>query len=350
MTIRCNSCGAEITEDAVSCWVCKATGKELNGRAPPFSIGKGPLLIALAVVLVAAVGGGAWWAVLREGAPFSSLFTPGPTPTPQAAPEQPMQSAEAVPAAKDARMKLPEWMRPGPARPGGASASPAPAAPAASVPAASAREVPAEGEALLIADPIDGPFFVTFKQLMPADYKTMMAPLLAQTPDPQKEHDRFDELLSDQLEAFQTRNARAIVAADTPVLAEMAANMQRAMRTPEICHAAMQGTYQPLPLANTEARRIAAASNLSLIRAVASGRTAGIARVQPSPTQLKEFNKDLQRRLTTQQWTTFEAGGLGDMAVSDQCIVMAAYWSVIAGYPPEEAAQWTAYQMTGLIQ
>jgi hypothetical protein len=155
--------------------------------------------------------------------------------------------------------------------------------------------------------------------------------------------------LSDQLEAFQARNARAIIAAETPVLAEMAANMQRAMRTTEICHAAMQGTYQPLSLANIEARRIAAASNLSLIRAVASGRSAGVARVPPSPTQVQDFNRDLQKRLTTQQWTSFQAGQLGNLPVNDQCIVMAAYWSVIASYPPEEAAQWTAHQMSGLI-
>ncbi len=333
-TTTCHSCGAEIPPDATTCWNCNATGDAVRGTAKARG-GKAPLFIALAVVLVAAAGGGVWWGVLREGAPFASLLKPA-TPAPA-------QTADA--SAPQERMTLPDWMRPIITRPNGAPASgPVPAAPAPS-----AREVPATAEALMIADPIDGPFYITFKQLLPADYTAIFAPLLAQVPDPQREHDRFDALLSDQLEAFQTRNARAIIAADTPVLAEMAANMQRAMRTTEICHAAMQGMYQPLPLTNIEARRIAAASNLSLIRAVASGRSAGVARVPPSPTQMQDFNRELQKRLTTQQWTSFQSGQLTSLPINDQCIIMAAYWSVIASYPPEEAAQWTAHQMSGLI-
>jgi len=335
MTVRCKKCGAEITEEAESCWVCKATGKELHGRK--VSGGRASILIALAVLFTAAVGGGVWWSVLREGAPFASLLAPGSQQATSATPADTQQTGT-----PPERMKLPDWVRSALPRPRGSATPPATAA--------STRDIPAASEAILIADPVDGPFFVTFKQLLPADYATMIAPLLAQVPDPQKEHDRFDELLSHQLEAFQAGNARAIVAAETPVLAEMAANLQRAMRTPEICFAAMQGAYQPLPLANIEARKIAAASNVSLIRAVASGRTAGIARVAPSPTQVQAFNSDLQKRLTAQQWSSFQAGKLEDLPVSDQCIVMAAYWSVIAGYPPEEAAQWTAYQMSGLIR
>lgn len=347
MTVRCNSCGAEITEDAQSCWVCKATGRDLNGRAPPFRIGKGPLLAALAVVGIAAAGGGVWWSVFREDAPFASLLAP--VSAPQPAPEPPVQTAEADATSKDERLKLPDWMRPALTRPGGASALPARPEGTGSPAPATPREIPAASEALLIADPIDGPFFVTFKKLLPTDYTAMLAPLLTQVPDPLKEHDRFDELLSTQLEAFQTRNARAIIAAETPVLAEMAVNLQRAMRTTEICHAAMTGTFQPLPLANIEARRIAAASNLSLIRAVASGRSASVARVAPSPTQQQDFNNDLQKRLTNQQWTSFQSGQLASLPINDQCIVMAAYWSIIAEYPPEEAAQWMAHQMSGFI-
>jgi len=333
MTTTCNSCGAEIPPDATTCWNCNATGDAVRGTAKVRG-SKAPLFIALAVIALGAAGGGVWWGVLREGAPYASLLKPA---TPASAPA-PTADASAPPK----RMKLPDWVRSALPRPRGSATPPATAA--------STRDIPAASEAILIADPVDGPFFVTFKQLLPADYATMIAPLLAQIPDPQKEHDRFDELLSNQLEAFQAGNARAIVAAETPVLAEMAANLQRAMRAPEICFAAMQGAYQPLPLANIEARKIAAASNVSLIRAVASGRTAGIARVAPSPTQVQAFNSDLQKRLTAQQWSSFQAGKLEDLPVSDQCIVMAAYWSVIAGYPPEEAAQWTAYQMSGLIR
>lgn len=301
-------------------------------RGPPKARGNRlPLYIVLLVVVFAGSGAGIWYA------------TQGLNPSVTPATPAPAQSASAPPE----RMTLPDWMRPIITRPGGA---PAPASgPIPAAPAPSAREVPAAAEALMIADPIDGAFYVTFKQLLPADYTAIFAPLLAQVPDPQREHDRFDELLSGQLEAFQARNARTIIAAETPVLAEMAANMQRAMRTTEICHAAMQGAYQPLPLTNIEARRIATASNLSLIRAVASGRSAGVARVPPSPTQVQDFNRDLQKRLTAQQWTSFQSGQLTSLPVTDQCIVMAAYWSVIASYPPEEAAQWTAHQMRGLI-
>lgn len=326
-TTTCHSCGAEIAPDADACWNCNATGDVMRGPAKSRG-SRLPLYMVLLIVVVGASGAGIWWTT--QG------LNPSVTPAP-------VQSADA--SAPQERMTLPDWMRPIITRPNGAPASgPVPAAPAPS-----AREVPATAEALMIADPIDGPFYITFRQLLPADYTVIFAPLLAQVPDPQREHDRFDALLSDQLEAFQTRNARAIIAAETAVLAEMAANMQRAMRTTEICHAAMQGTYQPLPLTNIEARRIAAASNLSLIRAVASGRSAGVARVPPSPTQVQEFNRELQKRLTTQQWTSFQSGQLTSLPINDQCIIMAAYWSVIASYPPEEAAQWTAHQMSGLI-
>ena len=329
-TTTCHSCGAEIAPDADACWNCGATGDAMRG--PPKSRGSRlPLYIVLLVVVFAASGAGIWYTTQGLNPPVTPA-TPAPAQSASASPE---------------RMTLPDWMRPIITRPNGA---PAPAAgPIPAAPAPSAREVPAAAEALMIVDPIDGPFYLTFKQLLPADYTAIFAPLLAQVPDPQREHDRFDELLSGQLESFQARNARAIVAAETPVLAEMAANMQRSMRTTEICHAAMQGAYQPLPLDNIEARRIAAASNLSLIRAVASGRSASVARVPPSPTQVQDFNRDLQKRLTTQQWTSFQSGQLATLPVNDQCIVMAAYWSVIASYPPEEAAQWTAHQMSALI-
>lgn len=334
MIATCHSCGAEIPPDVDTCWNCNATGDAVRG--PPKSRGsKHPIYIALLIVVFGASGAGIWYATQGLNLPVS------PATSAPAAPS-PVQSASA-PAE---RMTLPDWMRPIITRPNGAAP---PSAPIPAAPAPSTREVPAAAEALMIADPIDGPFYITFKQLLPADYTAIFAPLLVQVPDPQREHDRFDELLSGQLEAFQARNARAIVAAETPVLAEMAANMQRAMRTTEICHAAMQGAYQPLRLANIEARRIAAASNLSLIRAVASGRTAGVARVPPSPTQVQDFNRDLQKRLTAQQWTNFQSGQLATLPVNDQCIVMAAYWSVIASYPPEEAAQWTAHQMSALI-
>ena len=328
MTATCYSCGAEIAPDADVCWNCDATGAAMRG-APKKRGGRLALYTVLLVVVVGASGAGIWWT------------TQGLNPS--VTPPTPAQTSDA--SAPPERMTLPDWMRPIITRPNGA----APSGPIPAAPAPTAREVPATAEALMIADPIDGPFYITFKQLLPADYTAIFAPLLAQVPDPQREHDRFDALLSDQLEAFQARNARAIIAADTPVLAEMAANMQRAMRTIEICHAAMQGTYQPLPLTNIEARRIAAASNLSLIRAVASGRSAGIARVPPSPTQMQDFNRELQKRLTTQQWTSFQSGQLTSLPINDQCIIMAAYWSVIASYPPEEAAQWTAHQMSGLI-
>lgn len=309
-------------------------------RGPPKKRSKAPLLVILAVLVLAGAGAGAWWAVLREGAPYANLLSPAPETTTS---QDTLASADA--ASTPERLKLPDWMRSAITRPGGASVPPAPGE---ATPPKSVREVPAASEALLIADPIDGPFFVTFKQLLPDDYTAMVAPLLTDVSDPQREHDRFDALLSSRLEAFQANNAKAIATAGTPVLAEMAINLQRAMRTPEICYTAMESTYQPLPLANAEARRIATASNLSLIRAVASGRAAAVTRVPPSPTQVRAFNKDLEKRLTAQQWTAFQSGEMGNLPVSDQCIIMAAYWSVIAGYPREEAAQWTAYQMGGL--
>lgn len=323
MTANCHVCGAEMADDAKACWNCD-TPRQVKPRS------KAPLLIILGMVVAAALGGGAWWLTTREGGIAGLFASVAPAPA----------AAEPTDTAAPATAQRPDLARAFPPRAKGKAAAPA------AIPS-STTEVPPKSEAILLADPIDGPFYVEFNKLLPADYGMMVGPILAQVPDPARDAERFDQLLSDSLETFQQQNAGAIAAAEAHVLVEMATNLEQAMRTPEICQAAMQTTYQPLPRANLEARRIAAASNVSLVRAVASGRQHAVQRQQPDQMQQDAFNKDLRKRLTPQLWDTFAAGQMASLPVADQCSVMAAYWAVIAGYPPEQSAQWTAFLMRG---
>src|SRR5690606_14414763 len=64
-----------------------------------------------------------------------------------------------------------------------ASPSPQPASPSA-IPARPTQE---SAEVQLLADPIDGPFFREFRELLPADYATVMSGLLAEIPDPSRD-------------------------------------------------------------------------------------------------------------------------------------------------------------------
>jgi ribosomal protein L40E len=260
MTLICKACGAENARDAASCWKCEATGEALRGKSTiPAAI-----WITATVIAVGALGAGVWWGMLREGAPY------GGAPGVASAPSAPAQSATPAGAAADTRMV---------------------------------------GEAILAADPIDGPFFVS---------------------------------------VFQRRNAQAIARAESSILAEMATNMQRSLRTPDICRIALNPDGAPLAHSNLDARRIAAASNVSLIRAVASGRPISAERQPPSPEDVEAFNRDLQARVAERLWSAYQAGDMSSLPVEDQCTILAHYWGVIAGYPPEKAAQWTAAQMWSL--
>lgn len=333
MTLICKSCGAENAPEALSCWKCDASGEALRGGKKATSAF---VWVTAAAVAVGALGGGAWWAVLRDGAPYAGVLNLASTPAAAPAP-----STTPAPATDETpRAQLPDWMKPFVTPPDGA-ATPAdvgtPMTPAG---------IPASGEAALLAEPVDGPFFILFKQLLPDDYGRIVGPLLVQVPDPITDADRFDALLLDQLEILQRVNGDTIARAQSSVLAELAANMQRALRTPEICHAGLQRT--PLAHSNIEARRIASASNTSLIRAIASGRTSKLVREQPTTQQVEAFYQTLKSRLLANQWTFFESGRMGELPVDQQCAILAAYWGVIAGYSQEDAARWTAWQMSAL--
>lgn len=335
MTLTCKTCGAENASDAAACWNCEASGEAFRGARKGSSI----IWIAATVVALGALGGGVWWAVLRDGAPYAGMLNLASAPPATIAPATPDKQPQETP---QTRAQLPEWMRPFVTRPDGA---PTPA-PAAAPDATFAGEVSAAGEAILIADPVDGPFFVLFKQQLPAEYAATLGPLLAQVPDPSRDAAKFDGLLSERLEALQRANAVAIAQAETPVLAGMAANMHRSLRTPDICRAAMTDTQ--LDHGNLDARRVAASSNVSLIRAVASGRAAKIPRQAPPAQEVEAFNRELQARLPARIWPIYLAGKMSELPVEDQCAILSSYWGIIAGYTDEKAAQWTAWQMGGL--
>ena len=202
-----------------------------------------------------------------------------------------------------------------------------------------------KAEATLMADPIDGQFFLAFKEALPADYAAVMGYLLVQVPDPQRETERFDRLLGERLEVLRLANASYIASAQTSVLDRMADAMLAAMRAPELCQASIDPTGL-LDRANTNARRLASASNTSIVQAIASGKTHQVARPAPTRAHVASFNAALQRRLYDRQWQAYHGGTLASLPPDEQCSVHVGVWDVIASYPPELSAIWTAQQMS----
>ena len=199
-------------------------------------------------------------------------------------------------------------------------------------------------EATLLADPIDGQFFLAFKEALPADYTAIMGYLLVQVPDPQRAMERFDKLLGERLEVLRLANASYIASAETGVLDRMADAMLAAMRAPELCQASIDPTGL-LDRANTNARRLSSASNTSIVRAIASGKKHQVARPAPTRAQVASFNAALERKLYDRQWQAYNGGAPASLPPDEQCSVYVGVWDVIASYPPELSAMWTAQQM-----
>ncbi|OYX49681.1 MAG: hypothetical protein B7Y90_07405 [Alphaproteobacteria bacterium 32-64-14] len=199
-------------------------------------------------------------------------------------------------------------------------------------------------EAVLLADPIDGQFFLAFKEALPADYTAVMGYLLVQAPDPQRATQRFDKLLGERLEVLRLANASYIASAETSVLDRMADTMLAAMRAPELCQASIDPTGL-VDRANTHARRLSSASNTSIVQAIASGRKHQVARPAPTRAQVAAFNAALQRQLYDRQWQAYSGGALASLPPDEQCSVHVGVWDVIASYPPGLSAIWTAQQM-----
>ena len=199
-------------------------------------------------------------------------------------------------------------------------------------------------EATLMADPIDGQFFLAFKEALPADYTAVMGYLLVQAPDPQRAMERFDKLLGERLEVLRLANASYIASAETGVLDRMADAMLAAMRAPELCQASIDPTGL-LDRANTHARRLSSASNTSIVQAIASGKKHQVARPAPTRAQVASFNAALERKLYDRQWQAYNGGALASLPPDEQCSVYVGVWDVIASYPPELSAIWTAQQM-----
>ena len=121
--------------------------------------------------------------------------------------------------------------------------------------------------------------------------------------------------------------------------------MLGAMRAPELCQASIDPTGL-LDRANTNARRLASASNTSIVQAIASGKTHQVARPAPTRAQVASFNAALQRKLYDRQWQAYDGGTLASLPPDEQCSVHVGVWDVIASYPPELSAIWTAQQMS----
>lgn len=231
-----------------------------------------------------------------------------------------------------------------------ANPTPAPASPPATPPPTPPAPPPAtpsreSAEARLLADPIDGPFFREFRDTLPGDYSAVMGYLLVQVPDPARDMQRFDELLGERLGVMRFANAQDVAGASDAVLDEMADNMLNAMRAPEYCQASIDPTIGGLDPANTFTRRLGVKINLSIIRAIASGRQGRVAREEPTPKQVDDFNTSLQKKLHVRQWQAYLAGAMDRLPPDEQCAIYVGVWNVIADYPPALSAIWTASQM-----
>ena len=200
-------------------------------------------------------------------------------------------------------------------------------------------------EAKLLADPIDGLFFEEFRDLLPGDYQTVMGYLLVQVPDPTRDMYRFEKLLGERLGVLRQANASDIAGAEDSVLDEMADNMLLAMRAPEYCQASIDPAGGGLDPANTETRRLAAAINTSIVRAIASGRKHNIRREGPNRIQSTAFQNALKDRLYDHQWQAYRSGQMATLPPDEQCAIYVANWTLIAGFSPAVSASWTAEQM-----
>lgn len=217
--------------------------------------------------------------------------------------------------------------------------------PAPTTPARPGIPTQAAAEAHLLADPIDGPFFGEFRDLLPADYAAMMSDLLAQVPDPARDMAGFDKLLGKKLEDLRIANAAAIGGAEDSVLDEMAGNMLMAMRAPEYCQAAIDPAGGGLDPGNTVTRRLGAKISLSIVRAIASGRKHAIVRPPLTAAQHASFQSGLEARLYDRQWEAYQTGTMANLPPDEQCAIYVAHWTLIAGYGPALSAAWTADQM-----
>lgn len=209
------------------------------------------------------------------------------------------------------------------------------------------QAVPAQAsaEAGLLADPIDGLFFQEFRQLLPTEYAAMIGGLLTQVPDPSRDMRRFNALLGERLTALRIASSSDIVAATDTVLDELADAMLAAMRAPEYCQAAIAPGGDGLDPANTQTRRLAAALNTSIVRAIASGRKHAIRREPPTRLQAEAFQRGLKKQLYDHQWDAFRTGAMSSLPPDEQCAIYVAHWTLIAGFAPQASAIWTADQM-----
>jgi hypothetical protein len=121
--------------------------------------------------------------------------------------------------------------------------------------------------------------------------------------------------------------------------------MLLAMRAPEYCQASIDPAGGGLDPANTETRRLAAAINTSIVRAIASGRKHNIRREAPNRIQSTAFQNALKDRLYDHQWQAYRSGQMATLPPDEQCAIYVANWTLIAGFSPAVSASWTAEQM-----
>ena len=195
----------------------------------------------------------------------------------------------------------------------------------------------------LLADPINGPFMAEFKQLLPAEYAAIVPPLLARAVDDPEAAKAFDATFLQKMQAFQAEHVPAMAGAETAVLAEFAGKQRDVMQTPRLCEAMLADTPQSLDPADAEGRKTVVARDIALLRAVASGRQHGIKRGEPTEEQDIAFSAQMEPKLTPAQVAALTDGSVASMSAHDRCPIVAAYWTVIAGLPSEESANWTAF-------
>jgi len=205
-------------------------------------------------------------------------------------------------------------------------------------------------ETLLLADPVKGAFLKESKQSLPEDYAAIVPPLLQRAVDMPEAAQGFDAIFVQKMQAFQAANITAMAGAETEVLAEFADKQRDMMQMQRLCELAMSDNPTTLPASGTDSRKVAVARDIALLRAVASGRTHAVTRVDPTEAQDIALGEQLQAKLTPKQVEDMMSGALVTQPPAERCPVLGAYWRLIADMPAQESATWTAFVLKSEAQ
>lgn len=365
MLVSCRKCGASASDKAEACPKCGAGAEAMLGLAKPCpecsqTIREGFPSCPACGLPAASFGGFHRFPNAMATAPPGPPPPPAPPPQPQQAQTQQRQPASREKSGAGGLIAVigvvalvgaiiwgmsqanQNAVPPAPA------STPAEAAPAAALPevaadppAAPAELTPTEqAERDLLDDPVTGAFLAEFKSLFPSDYDDVVLSTLREASFLSRSE--IEERILDSMFDFQSRNLTSLLSADSYSLADLAERSAAAMRTPRLCQMAVSGDYSGMDYVDPAGQQALVEQDLALIRAIASGRSYGAPRGDPTVDQEVEFERLMSERLTEAQMNAVMDGSVEFLALEQQCPIMSAIWDTVAGMPTDASAFWTA--------